>query len=385
MENQENFDPHPFRETLDQIGDSRNQKIIHYSVPEVLFLVLIGSLCGIDELTVIETFGEEKLSWLQKYYPYKKGTPSHDTLSRVLGMIDKNKFEELFVAWVADHFKIEADVINIDGKRLSSSANRSDQSKKKGQGGKYAQIIVNAYAQGAGIALAQNNVSDKMDELKGALQLLDWLSLEGCCITGDSNFCRAKIINKVIENKANYMLGLKQNNPTAYDLAEQAFANKEIEKTTFETREKGHGREEVRIYKAISVNESSIELKTRFPNLQQIVQVYRERKVVRKDKQSTEVHYYITDLKSPIEQLADTIRKHWSIENQLHYVLDVSFKEDQSRVRIKNAATNFSVIRKMSFNILKSNKDKGSMKSKRMRCAISDSKRETILNNFMMR
>ncbi len=385
MENQENYQFHPFKDTLDQIEDTRNQRLIYYPLPEVLFLVLTGSLSGSEEMTSIQVFGEEKLEWLRKFYPYKNGIPSHDTLNRVLGMIDHKQFEELFVEWVAQHFKISADLINIDGKRLSSSANRVDQSKKKKQGGKYAEVIVNAYAQGAGIVLAQNNVSEKMDELGGALQLLDWLSLQGCCITGDSNFCRSKIINKIVENKADYILSLKQNNPTFYELAEQFFANDKVEKTVLETYDKGHGREEKRIYRTIKLKNLPLGINTKFDQLQQIVQVCRTRTVIRKEKQSIETHYYITSLSSSVRQLADKIRKHWSIENQLHYILDVSFKEDQSRLRIKNAATNLSLIRKMVFNIIKSSPDKGSVKSKRMRCALSDSKRESILNNFMMR
>ncbi|MCB9349592.1 MAG: ISAs1 family transposase [Lewinellaceae bacterium] len=229
---------HPLKPMLDSLDDPRNQELTLYPLAEIFFLAIIGALCGCDELTVVSAFGQEKLPWFRHYYPFKHGIPSHDTLNRVLGLIDKRAFERVFVQWVAQHFGLpQEELVNFDGKRLNSSANRADQSKKRNEGGQYAEIIVNAYASGAGIVLAQNNVSDKMDEVRGALELLEWLSLEGCCVSGDSNFCGRNIIDKIIASKADYLLALKGKSPVLLEAVSTAFSQEQTKKTVFQTEE----------------------------------------------------------------------------------------------------------------------------------------------------
>jgi predicted transposase YbfD/YdcC len=376
----------PFLFIFERIEDSRNQKLIHYTLSEILFLVLIGTLCGCDQLTIMIVFGEEKIDWFRKYYPYKYGMPSHDTLSKVLGMIDKKEFEKVFVCWVSTHFGLSAtELINIDGKRLNGSADKMAQSKKRNEGGQYAEIIVNVYANAAGITLAQNNVSDKMDEIKGALELLDWLEVQGCCISGDANFCRNKIVEKIRAKKADYLLALKGHLPKILDATKKTFEKKETEKTYFETEETGHGRYEKRNYRAIGVEHIPKIALDYFSDLSQIVEVKRIRIVQRTGRQSEEIHYYVTSSNSTVDEIAHKIRGHWAIENNLHHTLDVSFGEDDSRVRQNNAASNLSLIRKASLNILTKHPDSGTVKSKRLRLAISDKKRSDILQNIMMR
>lgn len=386
MKKKETLEKNPFADLLDNIEDPRNGRLIHYPLQEVLFLVIIGTLSGCDELTMIEVFGKEKMGWLKNYYDYKQGIPSHDTLSRVLGLLDKKAFEEVFSAWVCKHFELEEGaLINIDGKRLSNSANRIDQCKKKGEGGKYAEIIVNVYAAGAGIVLAQKNVSDKMDELAGALELLDWLELKGACVTADSIYCRRSLIEKIVKKKANYILALKGNSPNLHKAVKGLFEKHQNIIQSYETNGQARGRKEKRVYSIIGTDLLPQVCIEGYPQLKQVIKVQRSRKIVRKDKQSNETHYYITNSTGSVEELADQIRRHWSIENQLHHVLDVSFKEDNSRVRYKNAATNFSLIRKTSLNALRSNSKKGGIKEKRLKCAISDKYRSDILKNTLMR
>ena len=371
---------------LDSIEDPRSQKLAVYSLREIFFLLIAGTLCGYDELTVIASYGREKLGWLRKYYPYENGTPSHDTLNRVLGLVDKRVFEKLFVQWVAQSFGLEAgELVNFDGKRLNSSADRANQSKKRTEGGQYAQIIVNVYAAGAGIVLAQNNVSDKMDEAKGALELLGWLSLEGCCVSGDSNFCGRKLIQKAISSKADYLLALKGKSPKILEAAKAAFACAQTPKAVFQAEEAGHGRHEKRVYRAISAESLPGEVAGSYTQLSQAVEVMRSRTVTRTGKHMEETHYYLASLESGIEQLADKIRRHWSIENQLHYVLDVSYGEDACRCRVKNAATNLSLIRKITLNLLRKDPAPGSIKTKRMRLAVSEQRLDDIFEKIMMR
>ena len=371
---------------LDSLEDPRNQKQAVYPLRELLFLLIAGTLCGYDELTVIASYGREKLSWLRKYYPYESGVPSHDTLNRVLGLIDKRAFEKLFVQWVACSFKLDVgELVNFDGKRLNSSADRADQCKKRVEGGQYAQIIVNVYAAGAGIVLAQNNVSDKMDEVKGAEELLGWLTLEGCCVTGDSNFCGCQLIKKIISSKADYLLALKGKSPKMLAAAKAAFACAQTPKVVFQTEETGHGRYEKRVYRAISAESLPSETASSYVKLSQVVEVTRLRTVTRTGKHMEETHYYITSLGSGIEQVSDKIRRHWSIENQLHYVLDVSYGEDACRSRTKNAATNLSLIRKITLNLLRKDPEPGSIKTKRMRLAVSEERLDNMLTKMMMR
>jgi predicted transposase YbfD/YdcC len=371
---------------LDSMEDPRNAKLAVHPLPEILFLLVVGTLCGYDELTVIASYGREKVDWLRKYYPYQSGVPSHDTLNRVLGLIDKRAFEKLFVQWVAQSFDLaDGELINIDGKRLNSSADRASQSKKRAEGGEYAQIIVNVYAAGAGIVLAQNNVTDKMDEVKGAHELLDWLSLEGCCVSGDSNFCGRKLIDKVISSKADYLLALKGKSPKILEAAKAGFDCAQIPKVVFQTEETGHGRHEKRVYRSIRAQSLPGAVTSSYAQLNQVVEVMRSRTVTRTGKYMEETHYYLTSLESGPEQLADKIRRHWSIENQLHYVLDVSFGEDACRSRIKNAASNLSLIRKISLNLLRLDPEPGSIKTKRMRLAVSDQRRDDLFEKIMMR
>ncbi|MGH1435532.1 MAG: ISAs1 family transposase [Lewinella sp.] len=382
----ETTDTNPFMGLFEQVHDYRCPDHITYPLEEILFLLVTATLSGSDELTMTSVFGEDKLPWLRKYYAYKNGVPSHDTLGRVLSNIDRREFEGLFVNWVAAHFKISPkSLLHFDGKRINSSADKLDQSKKRSEGGKYADIIVNVYASAAGITLAQNNVSDKMDEIRGALELLDWLDLSGCCITGDANFCRTAIIEKIIARKADYILALKLNWPKQYADAQTLFDDQDIEKQCWVTEETGHGRYEKRSYRSIGKESFPPSMIDQFAGIAQLVEVNRTRIVQRKDKVENDTHYYITSLDEPIDQLAHKIRRHWSIENELHYVLDVAFNEDASRIRNGHSASNQSLIRKIALNMLRVSKQKGSIKTQRMKCAISDIHREKILSFSAMR
>lgn len=377
--------PPGFEDFFGQLVDNRHPRLTRYPLKEVLFLVLIAQLCGCDKLTNIAVFGQEKLDWLRKYYAYANGIPSHDTLGRVLAQIDRRHFESLFVDWVSHFFSLPpSSFIQIDGKHISGSANGQDKIKKREHGGKYAQMILNVYADAAGITLAHHNFSDSMSEVKAALEVLDWLNIEGCCISADSNFCRSSIVEKIIAKKADYLLALKANAKSVYEAAVQLFEHKKLDCPSFETHDRAHGREEHRIYRSIKTDQLPDSVKTVFSAPYQLIQVKRHRHILRSGKRTTETHYYLTSLKDSLDQLASAVRRHWRIENELHYVLDVSFGEDASRVQQAHAASNLSLVRKIALNLLKTYPEKGAIKAKQLRCAISDQRRDEILN-FMMR
>ena len=362
------------------IDDCRDPDRIYYTLPEVLFLLLAGAVSACNSIIEIATFGEEKLDWLRQYYPYKYGTPSHDTMNRVLGLIKPSQFEQWLTQWTAEKFAIPIDeLLAIDGKRLANSANRMDQSKPRDQGGAFVKIVVNCLAVTSGIVLGQKDVSDKASEPEGARQLIDSLDVEGKCISGDANFCGFKLLELIIEEGADYLIALKGRNSKLHDAAAQAFCDDSIEKTTFETQEKGHGREEKRIYRCIAATDIAPELTAPYPQLTQLVEVQRYRRETRKsDKFSLETHYYITSLSNDIKKVAEKIRQHWAVENSLHYVLDVSFEEDASRMRKHYAATNLSIVRKVAMNYLMPGKGKVGLKKMRMRAAFSDKTRTEL-------
>jgi predicted transposase YbfD/YdcC len=369
----------------DQIPDPRDSYLAHYPIPEILFLVVAASVSYCDKFTEMAVFGEEKIAWLQKYYPYKYGTPSHDTLGRVLGMIDRRAFETWFMNWVADTFDLDKnEQIALDGKRLSGSANKADQSKKRDEGGHYSNLIVNAFATGSEIVLGHCDVSSKLSEIKGAKQLLKDLSVEGCCISGDSNFCNRDFLEMIIDKRADYLMALKGKSPFLHQASREVFAEESIPKSTYETEETGHGRAEKRTYRSVSANALDEEITGSYSNLQQVIKVTRERRITRKEEvASIEIHYYITSLTNSVEQIAHKIRGHWGIENRLHWLLDVGFGEDDNRVRKANQASNSSLVRKMGINLLADGPSKAGTKLKRMRAMWSDETRDTIFRNSM--
>ena len=233
---------HSLKELLLKIEDPRDKDMVTYPISEIFFLLISASLSGCNEITEVHLFGKQKLEWLRSYFTYEKGIASHDTIGRVLSLVNKEAFEELFIAWVSQYFGLDAqELINLDGKRLASSATRADQSKAKSAGGRYAEVIVNAFACAAGIVLAHNNVTEQMDEVQGAKELLDSLDIGGCCISGDSNFCGRDLIKKIMERKADYLLALKGKSPKLYVAAQEAMADEQLTKTSFMTEEQGHG------------------------------------------------------------------------------------------------------------------------------------------------
>lgn len=362
------------------LEDSRNQMKIRYPMSEVLFLVISSVLSGYESNRGIEEFGTLKLDWLRQYFPYKHGIPNHETIGNIIGLIDKSAFEIAFMEWVDLEFGIHAEsLIHIDGKRIRSSVEKRLQDKKSSQGGKNAELILNAYGSSEGKVIAQINVSDSGDEQEGAKRLVDQLNLRGKTITGDGNFCIKDILKRIRSKKGNYLMALKRNNPKLYDLSEQYFKDFVDQQQDFQTQDIGHGREEIRSYASLNISVCPNPKFKEYEGLLKIIKVDRKRKEVRTNKTSSETCYYITSLDKGIEYLANAIRNHWSVENNLHWVLDVEFKEDDSKKRTGNQASNFSLIRKIAINMINDKKGRKSTKALRMACAVSDQVRQNIL------
>lgn len=370
-----------FAEFSDSLEDPRDAVRTRYPLNEVLFLCICSVVSGYESNYRIEDFGNLKLDWLRKYFPYKNGIPTHERIGDIIGFLDKKAFELAFIKWTAKSFSPNNDLlIHIDGKRLSNSAARMLQDKKDEQGGQRPEAIVNAYASSSGIVIAHNSISDHGDERRGAKEIIEQINLKNVTLSGDSNFCDKDILKRIRQKGGHYIMALKRNNPLLHELAEKYFADVRIDKMPHHTEEKGHGRLEYRTYHSIKVAVLPDQKFKEYSALCQIVKVRRQRTVLRKNKTSDETHYYITDLDQPIQTLAKAIRDHWRIENNLHWILDVEFKEDESTKRTGHQAANFSLIKKVTLNMINNKRGRKSIKATRMACALSDQARENILS-----
>lgn len=370
-----------FIKCFNELEDKRNQVRVRYPMQEVLFLVICSVVSGYESNRGIEEFGKLKQTWLRKYFPFTHGIPYHETIGNIIGLIDKQLFESAFIDWVNLQFGKNADaLIHIDGKRISGSVDKRLQAKKAIEGGKNAELILNAYASNNNTVVAQINVSESGDEQEGAKRLIDQIDLKDKTITGDSNFCIREILSRIVNKQGNYVMTLKKNNRTLYGLAERAFEEYSSKATLFQTKDKGHGRKEIRTYQSLKIDDIFYDKKfDEYSDLFQLIKVERNRVELRSEKTSEETHYYISNLDKGIITLAHSIRSHWSVENNLHWILDVEFNEDGDRKRTGNQASNFSLIRKIVLNLINKSKGNKSIKAMRMSCALSDQVRQNVL------
>ena len=333
-----------------EIDDYRQDEKVLYPLDEILFLVFTGVLGCAESWDAIIEYGKQKIQFLKKYFPYNHGLPSKSTLSIVVGMIDKTKFEQWFSNWTKDLVDlIPQELIAIDGKTIRGSRTSS----------KKASHVLNAFATKRGLVLAQRMVGEKTNEIPEIPKLLDDLNIEGAVISIDAMGCQKDIATKIIDKKANYFLALKGNQSTLESEALHLFKQKEDVKffSFYEEYDKGHGRVEIR--KCWSITAPDWFKNQGWPELKSISMVESERVI--KGESSIEQRIYISSLEADAKQHFNYARQHWLVENNVHWVLDVTFKEDNSQ--IKNAAENMSVIRKIIINLIKIYKEKIQSKS----------------------
>ena len=298
-------------------------------------------------------FGKSKKSWLSRILELPNGIPSHDTFGRVFAMLDPVQFERCFTEWVdAVNEVMEGQVVAIDGKTVRRSHDRVV--------GKSAIHMVSAWASANQLILGQVKVDDHSNEITAIPQLLDTLDVSGCTVTIDAMGCQKEIAKTIVEKDADYILALKRNQPQLYDDAEEMFEQSRRSGFTdlgyhfCETVEKGHGRIEKRRCWAVSEPEhlGYMDERGEWAELRSLAMIESER--TENGKTSTQTRYYISSLPDDARKLLSGVRTHWGIENSVHWVLDVAFGEDDSRVRTGHAAENFSVLRRMALNMLKS-------------------------------
>jgi predicted transposase YbfD/YdcC len=330
-------------------------------------LCLLAVLAGAEAFTDIARFGTKKLDLLRRFRPFRDGTPAHDHLGDIFATLDAEKFQQCFVAWVAAQTGAPADVIAIDGKTVRRSAHK--------KGGKAAIHMVSAFAARQRLVLGQVKVSEKSNEIVAIPRLLDMMSIEGAVVTIDAMGCQREIAKKIIDKKADYVLALKGNQGSLREDVElfvtEQKAN-DFRDTTIsrnQTVDGDHGRIETRTTTVIH-DVAWLQQRHDWPGLKAIVMVESIREIDGKIERET--RFYITSLLLPATQLGLIVRSHWAVENSLHWVMDMIFRDDECRVRTEHAPANFTIIKHMAHNLLRTAPGKDSLRLRRKVAAWDD-------------
>jgi predicted transposase YbfD/YdcC len=361
-----------FSEYFKILEDPRQASKTAHDLLEIIFIAVCAYICGANSWTGIYEFSKAKEDWLKKVLNLSNGLPSRITYWRVFSAIDAEAFQKSFFNWVKGSFGEYKGAIAIDGKELRGFHDNEG----------YPLNIVSAWATEKGLLLGQVQTDVKSNEITAIPQLLDMLNIKDCVISIDAMGCQKEIAKKIINKNGDYILALKGNQGTLREDVELFFSE---EKNNWKTLpyeqvrsiEKGHGRIETReVYVIRDID--WLEQKKEWSNLSAIIMVKSQREI--KDKKNIEKRFYITSSKAQIENIAKLIRGHWGIENGLHWTLDVGFREDRQVARNRNLARNLAMLRRISFNHLKQEKNSGlSMENKRFKAAMNTKYLERVL------
>jgi len=360
-------------EHFSSIPDPRLDRKKLHKLSDIFFITLCAAICGANDWVAVEMFGKARKDWFTELLDLENGIPSHDTFGKVFSIIDTQLFSECFSRWVSSLIELsDENIIAIDGKCLRRSMDKASN--------KSALYMVSAWATKNQLVLAQQKVDEKSNEITAIPKLLLQLDISGAVVTMDAMGCQKKVAQQIISQKGDYMLSLKGNQGKLHEdvtlFFESEYTAPEIGHESYDV---GHGRTEIRTVRASS---KVGWLKKRHPQwagLKSIVAVTAKREY--KNKSSEETRYFISSLDATNPQyLGNVVRSHWGIENNLHWVLDYAFQEDDQRTRIGNSAANMSIIRHIALNLLKSEKTtKVGVKNKRLKAGWDDDYLAAIL------
>ena len=356
------------QQCFSELTDPRRRRVV-YPLVNVVTIAICAVLCGADDFVAIAEFGRTKRKWLSKFLDLSAGIPSHDRFNAILGALNVNEFQKCLLKLItALHEVTDAQVVAIDGKTLRRSFDRASS--------KSAIHMVSAWASANHISLGQVVVDQKSNEITAIPKLLQILEISGCLVTIDAMGCQTEIAKTIIDSKADYVLMVKNNQPTLakgisdffVDHSQDDFARVEVRRHA--TDEKGHGRQEHREY-VVCRAPAQLPDGARWPKLAAIGMVFVC--AIRDGVEQMECRHYILSKYLSAKRFAKAVRDHWSIENRLHWQLDVTFQEDQSRIRKGNADANFSIMRRTALSLLKNNHSKKvGIKNKRLLAALDD-------------
>jgi predicted transposase YbfD/YdcC len=354
-------------EHFEDLPDPRIDRTKLHKLLDIVLIAICAVICGADDWVEVAMFGEAKEVWFRTFLELKNGIPSHDTFNRVFARLDPEAFRQRFVVWIQAVSQItQGQVIAIDGKKLRGSAEQTL--------GRGAIDMVSAWATENHLVLAQEKVDDKSNEIKAIPELLQVLELAGCLVTIDAIGCQKEIAKTIVDQEADYILEVKENQGHLYEDIADAFAGaeevafEEVPHSYHKTVNGDHGRVEIRECWAISDPEYIHYLRgyADWANLHSILMIRNQRKVEGKVEQST--HYYIASPVWEADRFLASKRSHWGIENGLHWVLDVAFQEDHHQLRKEHGPENFAVLRHIALNLLKQEHSvKAGIKAKRLR------------------
>jgi predicted transposase YbfD/YdcC len=353
-------------ECFEELPDPRVVGRTAHRLIDILFLTLCAVLCGMEDWESIEEWGQERLEWLKKYIELTNGIPSHDTISRVFAVLDSKKFQTCFIRWVGTLCpSLSGEIVAMDGKTVRGSHNRAC--------GKKAIHMVSAFVCGRGITLGQLKTEEKSNEITAIPELIESLKLRGSTVTIDAMGCQKEIAATLVDQGADYVLGLKGNQGTLCKQVKELFDvtewrnYKDFPTWGHRTDGKGHGRTEAR--RCIALACPDWENLVAWVGMKSVAMVESMRQTG--DTVTSEKRYYISSLDPDSEKLAHAIRSHWEIENRLHWCLDVTFNEDASRIRTDHAPENLNIVRKIAMNLLRLNPLKRSLPKKRLKACLN--------------
>ena len=340
-------------ETVGEIKDPRMERQKLHSLKDILLIAVCATIGGADGWEEIEEFGKAKQEWFATFLELKNGIPSHDTIRRVFILLDNVELKTIFIEWIKSAVSLKkGSLVSIDGKNVRGS--------KEPSKGKKALNMVSAWASEASVVLGQVKCQEKSNEIRAIPELLKILDLEGCIVTIDAMGCQKDIVKEIVDKKADYVISLKGNQENLHkeikdylDWAERV-KFKGIKFDYCQTLEKGDGRiEERRCW--VTEEIEWLEGKEDWAKLKSVIMVEAIREEIGKEK-TVERRYFISSLEAKAEEALKAVRGHWAIENELHWCLDIGFREDESRIREANAVENLTTIRHLGLNLLKQEK-----------------------------
>ena len=362
---------------FEKVTDPRLNRGENHSLIEMIFLTLCATICGADNWADVERYGVAKLDWLRKFVPLENGVPSHDTLGRVFSRLDTIQFYAALQSWTNEIAGcLKGETVAFDGKTLRGSFDHAS--------GKSALHSVSAWGCGMRLCVGLTSVDEKSNEIPAVQELLKVLDLEGAVVTADAMHCQKETAKAVIDKKADFVLVVKGNQPTLQnELHEEiikAFDEDNPAMRRHHKKEINHGRNEYREVVVLPCPQDS-PVFSAWAGLATIGTIYRSREINGKLEESSET--FITSLPCKVRNITNRIRDHWSTENQQHYVLDVTFSEDSSRIRKGTGPEISSVFRRLALSVLQQDTTlKDSIRGKRKRCGWDNSALEKLIACF---